>query len=125
MLQNTHEKKTSMPECQAPAVDVVASEYCSFEVISPSLMMKDRSLCTHQVDLTLFQWHRCLDQMSRTGFFEQRFGRGEGVTKLPAEYIQERMEDDDLNSAIVSPPLKYVARINSFATSETNKELER
>lgn len=34
------------------------------------------------------------------------------------------MEDDDLNSAIVSPPLRYVARINSFATLEANEELE-
>ena len=44
---------------------------------------------------------------------------------MPAEYIQEQTEDEDLNSAVALPPLKYVARINSFATSETNEELER
>ena len=55
----------------------------------------------------------------------QRFGRGKGLTNVPAEYIQEHMEDDDLNSAVASPPLRYIARINSFATSETNEELER
>lgn len=63
--------------------------------------------------------------MSKHGFFKQRFGRRKGSTNLPAEYIQEHMEDDDLNSAMVSPPLRYVARINSFATIETNEELER
>lgn len=63
--------------------------------------------------------------MSTHGFFKQRFGRQKGSTNLPVEYIQEHMEDEDLNSAVVSPPLKYVARINSFATSETNEELER
>ena len=63
--------------------------------------------------------------MSKHAFFKQRFGRGKGSTNLPAEYIQEHMEDEDLNSAVASPPLRYVARINSFATSETNDELER
>ncbi len=64
-------------------------------------------------------------KMSKQRFFKQRFGRGKSPGNLPAEYIQEHMEDDDLNSAIVSPPLKYVARINSFVTSDTDKELER
>lgn len=63
--------------------------------------------------------------MSSQGFFKQRFGRGRGSKNVPAEYIQEHMEDDDLNAAVASPPLRYVARINSFATSETNEELER
>ena len=63
--------------------------------------------------------------MSKPGFFKQRFGRGKSSGNVPAEYMQEHMEDDDLNSAIVSPPLKFVARINSFATSDTDKELER
>ncbi|KAL9134028.1 MAG: hypothetical protein Q9175_004793 [Cornicularia normoerica] len=62
--------------------------------------------------------------MSKHGFSKQRLGRRKGSTNLPAEYIQEHMDDDDLKAAISSPPLKYVARINSFATSETNKELE-
>lgn len=62
--------------------------------------------------------------MSKHGFFKQRFGRRKGSTNLPADYIQEHMEDNDLNSAIVSPPLKFAARINSFATSEINDELE-
>ena len=63
--------------------------------------------------------------MSKHGFFKQRFARRKGSTNLPAEYIQEHMEDDDLNSAMTSPPLQYVARINSFATSETSEQLER
>lgn len=63
--------------------------------------------------------------MSKHGFFKQRLGRRKGSTNLPAEYIQEHMHDDDLNTAIDSPPLKYIARINSFATSEINQELER
>ncbi|CAD6587129.1 MAG: hypothetical protein ASARMPREDX12_002758 [Alectoria sarmentosa] len=62
--------------------------------------------------------------MSKHGFFKQHFGRRKGSTNLPAEYIQEQTEDEDLNSAVALPPLKYVARINSFATSETNEELE-
>ena len=66
-----------------------------------------------------------LEKMSKHGFFKQRFARRKGSTNIPVEYIQEHMEDDDLNSAMVSPPLGYVARINSFTTSETNKELER
>ena len=63
--------------------------------------------------------------MSKHGFFKQHFGRRNGSTNLPAEYIQEQTEDQDLNSAVALPPLKYVARINNFATSETNEELER
>ena len=63
--------------------------------------------------------------MSKSGFLKQRFGRRNGSTNLPAEYIQEHMEDDELKTAIISPPLKYVARINSFTTSEISRELER
>lgn len=44
---------------------------------------------------------------------------------LPADYIQDHMEDEDLNRAIVSPPLKYAARINSFTTHKTIDKLER
>ena len=63
--------------------------------------------------------------MSKHGLFKQRFPRRKRSTNLPAEYIQEHMEDNDLNSAMTSPPLQYVARINSFDTSETNEQLER
>ena len=63
--------------------------------------------------------------MSTHGLFKHRFARWKGSTNIPVEYIQEHMEDDDLNSAITSPSLRYVARINSFATMETNEELER
>ena len=63
--------------------------------------------------------------MSKHTLFKHRFARGKGSTNIPVEYIQEHMEDEDLNSAITSPPLRYVARINSFATVETNEELER
>ena len=63
--------------------------------------------------------------MSKHKFFKPRFGkRGDSAT-LPAEYIEEHMEDEDLSPAVVSPPLKYVSRINSFATEEAAKELER
>ncbi len=63
--------------------------------------------------------------MSKHGFFKQHFTRRQGSTNTPVDYMQEHMEDDDLNTAMTSPPLRYVARINSFATSETNEELER
>lgn len=62
--------------------------------------------------------------MSKHGSLKQRFGRRKGSQSLPAEYIQEHLEDEDLNAAVIAPPLKYVARINSFATPKTSDELE-
>jgi len=64
-------------------------------------------------------------KMSKHKVFKPHFGRRGDWKNLPAEYIQDHMEDEDINSALVSPPLKYIARINSFGTSETNEELER
>lgn len=63
--------------------------------------------------------------MSKHGFFKQHFARRKNSANIPVEYIEEHMEDEDLNSAMTSPPLTYVARINSFATRETNEKLER
>ena len=66
-----------------------------------------------------------LGRMSKSGFLEQHFGRRNDSANLPAEYIQEHMEDDELKTAMITPPLQYVSRINSFATSEIARELER
>ena len=63
--------------------------------------------------------------MSNHGFFKQRFTSRKGTTNIPVDYIEEHMEDDDLNTAMTSPPLTFVARINSFSTTETKNELEK
>ena len=66
-----------------------------------------------------------LRRMSRSGFLEQHSGRRNRSANLPAEYIQEHMEDNELKTAMITPPLQYVSRINSFATPEIARELER
>lgn len=53
------------------------------------------------------------------------FDQHRNPKRLPAKYIQDHMEDEDLNSAMTSPPLKYVARVNSFVTTAKAEELER
>ena len=64
--------------------------------------------------------------MSEQGFFRRHFVPRQGSSNnIPAEYIQEHMKDAGLNSAMRTPPLTYIARINSFATPETNELLER
>lgn len=51
--------------------------------------------------------------------------RHQNPKHLPAKYIQDHMEDEDLSSAMTSPPLKYVASVNSFVTTAKAEELER
>ena len=63
--------------------------------------------------------------MSKYQRFKTHIAQQKDAKNLPAEYIQDHMEDEDLNSAIITPPLKYAARINSFTTLETIDDLER
>ena len=64
--------------------------------------------------------------MSKHGLFRHHFvHRQDSSNNIPAEYIQEHMEDAGLNSAMKTPPLTYIARINSFGPPETKKLLER
>lgn len=63
--------------------------------------------------------------MSKHALFKHHFAHRKGTTNIPVQYIQEHMEDNDLNSAMAAPPLTFVARINSFVTPETNDSLER
>lgn len=52
-------------------------------------------------------------------------GQSSFVQDFPAAYMQNRMEDEDLNAALECPPLQYVSRTNSFETKETIEELKR
>ena len=51
------------------------------------------------------------------------FSRKKDSSNLPAEYIQDRMEDENVNLAM-GVPLQFVARINSFGTPDVEEKLQ-
>ena len=63
--------------------------------------------------------------MSKYSRFKRSAGGQSSLQDLPVAYMQNHMEDADLNAALEGPPLHYVSRTNSFETKEKIEELQR
>ena len=63
--------------------------------------------------------------MSKYSLFKRPPGGQSSLQHLPVAYMENRIDDTDLNAALEGPPLHYVSRTNSFETKETIEELQR